>query len=195
MTDRDWTKAEEDCIANVLTGDFACAIEDYLDVPNRCFSVAVTVAEVLNELWIEASVRAVRAGAFPNDKNKWGRFWDTKNCRRPKHVILQVRERYFDVTSAQIAPGFPWVMEVFPDRQLRELKDWQFRYEDIGEYIPSKTMRKKCFSRDIAAMARGMFVAALTRDGHDVQSESCIRHDEYWTAEGYPPAYMQEFAE
>lgn len=154
-----------DQVVSILETDMAAVLEDYLTAPNYCFMVAVTLADCLEILGYDAEVRAVRANCHPVDRNSTeiGGVWDTTSASRPKRVILKVEDRFIDVTSRQIGPGFPWVMEVKVDRTPKTINGFECRYQDMGRYVPSPTRYKKCFSGDLYTMARAIFVAATKR--------------------------------
>jgi hypothetical protein len=169
-----------DCLISTLTIDIAYGLEDYLDVPDRCFSVAITTASVLQKLGFDSDVRAVRTHARPVDTTLFSRTWATNSATRPKHVIVRLEDKYIDVTSAQVAPGFPWVMEVKVDGVPRMLNGWEVSYWDRGQYIPTKTMIKKAYSHRLETMVQGMFFAGLRKAGFDVDSDNRMNDEEYW---------------
>ncbi len=161
-----------DLIVATLETDMAAVLEDHLDAPNRCFMVAVTLADCLEDLGFDADVRTVYANSHPEEQGVLGRCWNSTSVKRPKHVILRVEDRYIDVTSRQVGPGFPWVMEVKVDRTPKIINGWEFRYHDMGEYVPSRTRRNKCFSSQLYFMARAIFIATLSRNGMWYQVEN-----------------------
>ncbi len=160
-------------ISTILT-DVAYVLEDYLAQPNYCFMVAVTLAETLQMFGIDAAVHSVRANAHSLTDNtdcSVNRLWDTSGSsyRLPKHVIIRIGEKFFDVTSRQMTNDCPWTMEVKVDGTPMPINGVEVRYWDYGEYEPSVTHYKKCRSQQLYLILRALFIAALRRNGFSLE--------------------------
>jgi hypothetical protein len=155
----------QEVIINTLLTDVSYVLEDYLDRPDRCFMVAVTLYQVLHDLNFDTCVHAVRLAAHGLKDTTLGKVWDTRSNKRPRHVILRVGDRFVDVTSRQVDDGFPWTMEVAVDGSAKVINDIQVRYHDLGEYFPSNTQYKRCFDIQLYGIGRALILAALRRTG------------------------------
>lgn len=157
----------EEVVLEALLTDLGPVLKDYLDVPNRCFSVSVTAQKALEDLGFESEVIAVRTSSGPEGSREGWKCWNTGPNRtriRPKHVIVKFENNYIDVTSHQIAPVFPWVMQVNVDGKVRTREGYEYRYTDCGEWWPARTAWFKCFDNYLYGIIRGICIAALSRN-------------------------------